>query len=70
MVRVSRLLSQRGTMAEDPGAAGDGAMGQEAMALRLPVSRDLDKPVFMKENVRVGPFQTQILECRVKPLIG
>ena len=24
----------------------------------------------MKENVRLGPFQTQILECRVKPLIG
>ena len=32
------------------------------------MSRDLDKPVFMKENVRLGPFQTQILECRVKPL--
>ena len=24
----------------------------------------------MKENVRLGPFQTQILKCRVKPLIG
>ena len=33
------------------------------------MSQDLDGPVFMKENVRLGPFQTQILECRVKPLI-
>ena len=24
----------------------------------------------MKENVRLGPFQTQILECKVKPLTG
>ena len=24
----------------------------------------------MKENVRLGPFQTQIPECRIKPLIG
>ena len=24
----------------------------------------------MKENVRLGPFQTQILEYKVKPLIG
>ena len=24
----------------------------------------------MKEDVRLGPFQTQILECRVKPFIG
>ena len=31
---------------------------------------DVDKPVFMEENVRLGPFQTQILECKVKPLIG
>ena len=31
---------------------------------------DVDEPIFMKENVRLGPFQTQILECRVKPLIG
>ena len=24
----------------------------------------------MKENVRLELFQTQILECRIKPLIG
>ena len=24
----------------------------------------------MKDNVRQGPFQTQILECRIKPVFG
>ena len=70
MVRASCLLSQWGTIVEDPGMAGDGPTEQGAMALKPPMSQDLDEAVFMKENVRLGPFQTQILECRVKPLIG
>ena len=70
MVRASRLLSQQGTVAEDLGMAGDGPTEQGAMVLKLPASRDLDEPDYTKENVRVGPFQTQILECRVKPLLG
>ena len=70
MVKASRLLSQQGTVAEDPGAAGDGPMEEGAVAPKPLNSRDLDEPVFMKENFRLGPFQTQILECRVKPLNG
>ena len=70
MVRASCLLSQWGTVVEDPGMASDGPMEQGTTALKPPMGRDLDEPVFMKENVRLGPFQTQILECRVKPLIG
>ena len=70
MVRASHLLSQWGTVAEDPGTAGDGPTEQGAMVLELPASQDLDEPVYSKENVRVGPFQTQILELRVKPLLG
>ena len=31
---------------------------------------EIDEPVFIKKNVRLGPFQTQILECRTKPLLG
>ena len=70
MVRASHLLSWWGTVVEDLAMAGDGPMEQGAMALKPPMSQDLDEPVFMKENVRLRPFQTQILECRVKPLIG
>ena len=68
MVRESHLLL--GTVAEDPGVAGDGLKEQEATALKPHTSQDLNEPVFMKENVRLGLFQTQILECRVKPVIA
>ena len=70
VARVSCLLGQCGTMAVDLGVAGDGPTEQGAMASELPVSQDLDKPIYMKENVRLGLFQIQTLECRVKPLIG
>ena len=70
MVRASCLLSWKGTVAEDPGTASDGPVEEGAAAVEPPMGQDLDKPVFMRENVRLGPFQTQILECRVKPLIG
>ena len=70
MARVSSLLSQQSTVVEDQGAAGDGPVEHGAMAPLLPVGQDVDEPVYIKENVRLGPFQTQIMECRVKPLIG
>ena len=28
-----------------------------------------DEPILVKEHVKLGPFQTQILECKVKPLL-
>ena len=55
---------------EDLGIAVDGPTEQGAVALVLSMSRNLDEPVYMKENARLGPFQAQILECMVKPLIG
>ena len=69
VARASSLLSQQGTVAEDQGAAGDGPVEHWAMASQLPVGQDIDEPVYIKENVRLGPFQTRIVECRVKPLI-
>ena len=60
-VRASHLLSWWCTVAEDLGMAGDGPMEQGTMALEPHTNRDLDDPVFMKENVRLGLFQTQIL---------
>ena len=56
-------------MVEDPGTAGDGPAEEGAATPESPVGQEVDEPVFMKENVRLGPFQTQILECKVKPLI-
>ena len=58
-------------MVEDPGVAGDGAAEEGAATPESPAGQEVDEPVFMKENVRLGPFQTQILECKeCKPLIG
>ena len=55
---------------EDQGAAGDGSMVEGSATSELSDGLNVDEPVRMKENVRLGPFQTQILECRMKPLIG
>ena len=70
MVRASCLLSRQGTVIADPGTAGDGPAEEGAATPESPVGWEVDEPVFMKENVRLGLFQTQILECKVKPLIG
>ena len=53
----------------DPGTAGDGPTEEGTAAAESPVGPDLEEPVFMRKNVRLGLFQTEILECRVKPLI-
>ena len=70
MVRASHLLSRQGAVVEDPGTPGDGPAEEGATTPESPVGQEVNKPVFMRENVRLGPFQTQILECKVKPLIG
>ena len=57
-------------MVEDQGAAGNGSADEGAIAPELSLGLDINKPALMKENVRLGLFQTQILECRIKPLIG
>ena len=68
MARASCLLTRWGTVAEDLGVARDGPMEEGPITPESPMGQDLDEPVFM--NVRLGLFQTQILECKVKPLIG
>ena len=57
-------------MVEDQGMAGDGPIGDEAITPESSLGLDMDEPILMKENVRLGPFQTQIIECRSKPCIG
>ena len=54
----------------DSAAAGDGPVEEEATTPECSQSSEIDKLVFMKENLRLGPFQTQILKCKTKPLLG
>ena len=60
MMRASHLLSRWGTVVEDPGMAGDGPAEEGTTSPEYPTSQEVDEPVFMKENVRLGLFQTQI----------
>ena len=57
-------------MLEDQCTARDAPMDEEAIAPESSSGLDVDEPVLMKDNIRLGPFQTQILECRTMPLIG
>ena len=67
MARASHLLSRQGTAVVDLGAAGDGLMEEGATTPESSQSSEIDKLVFMKENMRLGLFQTQILKCKTSP---
>ena len=70
VARVSCLLSRQGTVVVDQCMAGDNPVGEGAIALESSLGLDMGKPTLMKENVRLGPFQTQIMEYSNKLLIG
>ena len=40
-----------------------------AAAPKSSQSSEIDKLIFMKENMRLGLFQTQLFECRTRPLL-
>ena len=43
---------------------------EEPPLLNSSQNSEIDELIFMKENVRLGPFQTLILKCKTKPLFG
>ena len=66
--QMSHLLSRHQTT-----NLGEGAVGgaEEAQTLSAEsTDKGIDEPILVKEHVKLGPFQTQILECKVKPLLG
>ena len=67
MARMAQLLScHKGTAVLIPGSAEtqtEGASGG-------PQEEDVDELVMVRESVQLGPFQTKIIEGRVKPLLG
>ena len=68
MTQALPLLSKCGTTNLDERAVG--GMDQAQTPSAESTDRGIDEPVLVKEPVRLGPFQTQILECKVKPLLG
>ena len=70
MTWASSLLCCHGAVAlevEDISSApaDDGATMSVAS-----LDQEIDEPVFMKESLKLGPFQTQIIECKTKSLLG
>ena len=66
VVRASRLLSIRwGTTTSNDEGSGDVANPEPSAS--APES-ETGIPVYVRESIHVGAFQTQILECKVDPL--
>ena len=64
--RMAQLLfCWKSTAALTPGSAE----GQSEGASRGPQEVDMDELVMVRESVHLGPFQTEIIEGQVKPLL-
>ena len=70
MALLSQLLSTRGFAVTAPNAGGDSPKGEEVGSCTAPVEAEVDEPIIMRENVHLGPFQMDIIEGKVKPLLG
>ena len=65
---MAQLLScQKSTVVFTPGNAGE---AQSEGASEGPQEVDMDELVTVRESICLGPFQTEIIEGWVKPLLG
>ena len=67
MTQMSHLLSRCRTADLGKGAVGGAEEAQTPCT--EPTDKGIDEPIFVWEHVKLGQFQTQILECKVKPLL-
>ena len=70
MTQASCLLYQHGTAAPEVGDEGSTPTDEDAIMSAASPDQKIDELVFMKESLRLGLFQTQIIECKTKPLLG
>ena len=70
MTQASHLLCQHGTVAPKVGDTGSAPSDEGATDSMVSPDQEIEEPVFMKEILKLGPFQTQIIECKTKPLLG
>ena len=70
MMWASHFLCQHGTVAPKVGDEGSTPTDEGATTSVASPDQEIDELVFMKESLRLGPFQTQIIECKTKPLLG
>ena len=70
MMQVPHLLCCHGTAAPEAGDEASSPMDEGATTSLASPDQEIYEPVFMKESLRLGPFQTQFVECKTKPLLG
>ena len=70
MAWASHLLCQHGTVALEWGDTCSTSADEGATVSGASQDQEIDEPIFMKESVKLCPFQTQIIECKTKPLFG
>ena len=69
MMQASHLC-WHGTAALEVGDAGSAPADEGGTTSMASPDQEIDEPIFMKESLKQGPFQTQIIECKTKPLLG
>ena len=70
IARTSSLLSRHG-MAVLSTDGMDGALAEGgAMVSEDSADQEINEPVLMRESMKLGPFQIEILEGKTKPLLG
>ena len=68
IARTSSLLSRHGTAASD---GVDGALVEGGVTVpEDSADQKIDEPVLMRESMKLGPFQTKILEGKTKTFLG
>ena len=67
MTQMSHLLSRRGTT--DLGEGAVGGMEEAQTPSMESTDKSIDEPILVKEHVKLGPFQTQNFDCKLKPLL-
>ena len=71
MMWASHLLCWCATMASGVGDKDSAPVDEGATITVASPDQEIDEPIFMKESLRLGPFQTQkIIECKTKALLG
>ena len=70
MVRALRLLSRQGMVVLESRDMDDAPAKGAAMALEGSSDQEITEPILMWESMKLGPFQTKIIEGKIKPLLG
>ena len=70
MAQASHLFCRHSTVALESEDASSTPAEEGTTVSGASQDQEIDEPIFMKKSMKLGPFQTQIIECKTKPLLG